>query len=403
MFVVDQRFADVMSRWYDDFMKDLYQERFPIQHNNGPHHILMAAPVYGMEFLETFCSYSLPTIVAEANAQALWGRCTMAIFTDKKSKRMLIGGAHAIKKYGIELVVFEIPDYVMEEINAHFMNRFWILGIVHSLAMQLCARWQMGFHMYVPDHVYDKKYFMHMGALQNKHKVILQTGITGRIDPIRTVLDKKYRTLHNNDGRIEVDALDLSDLAMQHLHIQSQQYLMNYATFPDNIPYTQFQVWRMNDHLQIYSGFHNPVWMDYDTCARVASSSLSTLDTRMPELGIVDYYVPQVEDKMVYIEISSDAKSGLSPPAIKELWIDRAWEQLRYERKYMRFRERPAIVPLRLGLDIQPRPTTQEHVDKMQNSINELLLTEIGESAIRRVIGIKPGPELLPWSYMSLG
>jgi hypothetical protein len=296
MFTVDQRFADVMNRWYDEFMDDLYRERMPIQNMNGPNHMLLSTPVWGPKFCEIFCSYTLPSIIADKNAQALWGRSTLALFTDRASKRMLLGGSHAIKKYGVELVVFTIPDYVMDEVKSHFMNGFWVLGNVHSLAMQLCARWQMGFHMLVGDHVYDKEYFANLDRLKQKHKVILQTGVTGRIGPIAQVLDSKYRRVSDNDGRIEINALELSDLAMQHLHIQTQQYLMNEATFPNNIPYTQFQIWRMHDHLQIYSGFHNPVWMSYDSCARVSSSSLSTLDTRMPELGITDYYIPSLED-----------------------------------------------------------------------------------------------------------
>lgn len=398
MFTVDPKFASALNDWYDAEIAYLFENRVNSK-QNGDKHILMAMPLWGMDYMESFVNYSMPSMLARNNANALAGRCTIILFTDKLSKRILIGGTHAFKKYNIELIVREMPPPVMSELKSHFMNVFWVLGAAHSIAMQYATRWTMGFSMAVADQVYSNNYFSNLEALQYEHDVILQTGISGYLDPVCKELDAMHR---QPSGVISIDALDLNNLAFRHLHVQTQQYMMNDALFPNGIPCTQFQVYHLADRLEIYSGYHNPVWMSYEKCAQVASSSLSTLDTRVPQLGVTDYYVPQEHDNMAYIEISTPRKGALSPKRAQEQWIDRAWEQMQYDTAYMKYRQTPSIVPIDYMEQCKWMPpehkiVDEEFVTKMRKETDDLLLREMGASAIRRAKQPHLPKELLTW------
>lgn len=389
MFHVDPKFGALCERWYDDDMAWLYSHRVN-NSQNGDKHIMLACPVYGAAFAEMFCSYCVPSLIADANARALRNRATLVVFTDKATFRLIMSGCHALRKYGIEFIPRLVPDYVMDEINGHFMNKMWVLGMVHSIAMQMCTRWDMGFSMTVPDVVYSDGFFERLLELQYEHNVILQSSITAQLNPMFTELDRVYR---KSDGSISISACDLGMLGWKFLHPQNQQYIMNKAVFPHSIPYTQFQFWQMQDHVQIYSGFSNPIWISHDQCMRVSSASLSTLDTRIPKLGIVDYYVPDLSDNMALVDVSTEEKPAVAPRVTIEDWIDRAWEQLSFNPAFMSYRKRPSKV----YIGDQPEYVAQSHVDKMQNLIDTMLLEGRANAMFRRINGKVVIPEFAPW------
>lgn len=396
MFDVNPQFGALMNRWYDEEMDRLYGMRTQGKKYNGKDHITMIAPVWGLEYLETLCNYSLPTILSERNRDALKGRATLLLFTDDNSYRMLLGATHAVSKYGIELVVRKIPQYVMDARTQDPMSSFWILGVTHSIGMQYCVRWRTGFHMYVPDHAYSETYFERMERMQKKHDVILQCTASADIDRVRPLLEP----FRHKDGSINISAAAMGKIAIENLHIQSQQYLMNNATLPDNIPFTQFQFWRMKNQLRIYTGFMNPVWMSYKHLCKVGSSSLSTLDTRMPDMMIEKFAVPGIEEEMVYLELSGKNKGGAAHRSSRNMWIDRAWEQMQYKTEYMSFRQAPSFLPIPEQPDNMS--ATEEQVAEMQGAINQILLEERGNSAIRRAQGLVVPEELKTWDIHKL-
>jgi len=383
-----------MNAWYDSEMAFLYGNRYVPRASLQQNHILMAAPVWGVEFMETFVNYCIPSILAERNRKALASRCTLLLFTNRDSQRALLSTTHALSKYGIELVLRRIPDAVADEINKDNMNKFWTLGVAHTLAIQHAVRYGMGFSMLVPDHIYSDHYYESLSNMQQQHDVILQTSITADIEGMRNGLTGARRS----DGSIEISAQELGELGFRHMHAQTKQYMIKPTDFPDKMPYTQFQVWTRKDSLAIYSGFFNPVWMSYAQCARIASASLSTLDTRMPDMDIQKFAVPGLEQEMVYIEMSSSSKLAMAPVVGKNIWIDRAWEQMKYDPAYMPYRQAPSHVPIM----IQDEYATDEQIITTQKQIDAMLLAERGNSAIRRVTGPKILPEYATWDVHKL-
>lgn len=389
MMTVSPAFGAACAQWYDEEIAWLYGSR--VSNINGPHHIMLACPVYGPAFAEMFCSYSIPSIVAEKNARALQRRCTLVVFTDKPTFRLIMSGCHALSKYNIEFIPRIIPDYVMEKINHDIMNRMWVLGLVHSIAMQMCVRWGMGFSMTVPDVTYSRDYFYNLYPLQNDHDVILQSTITADLDGFYRGLDKSYRM---DSGAISIDARDMGMLGYKHLHQQNKQYICNNASFPDLMPYTQFQMWRMFDTIEIYTGFSNPVWLSHAQCAKVASSSLSTLDTRIPQLRVDKFYVPTLDDDMHLVDVSGPDKAANAPLSNRDDWIDGAWERLSYNPAFMPYRKVPHTVYIGVHGDGYVAPS---YVEKMQAKIDDLLLAERANSMFRRINGKYIVPALAPW------
>jgi hypothetical protein len=389
MIPVDPKFGALCNNWYDAEIAWLYGQRRIVSRDK---HMMLACPVFGTEFAEMYGGYSVPSIVAAENAAALKDHATIVVFTDKRTFRLIMSACHALEnKFKIEFIPRLIPDEIMAEIHTNIMNPMWILGLTHSIAMQMCVRWGMGFSMTVPDVVYSRSYFARLEELKHEHDVILQSTITADVEGLFTLLDKNYRM---KDGSISVDARWLGMIAYKHLHKQNQQYIMNNATFPDAVPYTQFQMWRMFDHIQIYTGFSNPVWLSHKQCMKVASASLSTLDTRIPKLGVVDFYIPTLDDDMLLVDVSTDAKAANAPLSNRDDWIDGAWERLAYDPAYMRYRNRAHTVYIGEHGDGY---VGQDHVGLTQMQIHNMLIDERANSMYRRINGKVIPAALAPW------
>ncbi len=389
MIPVDPAFGALCSNWYDAEIAWLYGQRRIVSRDK---HMMLACPVFGNEFAEMYGGYSVPSIVAAENAAALRDKATIVVFTDKRTFRLIMSACHALEnKFKIEFIPRLIPDEIMQEVHTNIMNPMWILGLTHSIAMQMCVRWGMGFSMTVPDVVYSRSYFARLDELKQQHDVILQSTITADMEGLYTGLDKMYRM---QDGSISIHARDLGVLAYKHLHKQNQQYIMNNATFPDAVPYTQFQMWRMFDHMQIYTGFSNPVWLAHAQCMKVASSSLSTLDTRIPQLKVTDFYVPTLDDDMHLVDVSGPGKAANAPLSNRDDWIDGAWERLAYDPAYMRYRTRPHTVYIGEHGDQYVSPG---HVELSQRKIDDMLLQERANSMYRRINGKVIPAALAPW------
>jgi hypothetical protein len=389
MIPVDPAFGALCSNWYDRDIAWLYGQRRIVSSNK---HMMLACPVYGQMFAEMYGGYSVPSIVAGQNAYALRDKATIVVFTDKYTFRTVMSACHTLEnKFKIEFIPRLIPDEVMEVRNNNIMNTMWILGMVHSIAMQMCVRWGMGFSMTVPDVAYSNGYFARLDELKQDHDVILQSTITADMEGLFTELDKAHRM---QDGSIDVSARQLGMLGYKHLHKQNQQYIMNNATFPDAVPYTQFQMWRMFDHIQIYTGFSNPVWLSHEQCMKVASSSLSTLDTRIPQLKVNDFYIPTLDDDMLLVDVSTDAKAANAPLSNRDDWIDGAWERLAYDPAYMKYRKRAHTVYIGKHNDGYVAPS---HVEQTQAKIDDMLLQERANSMYRRINGKVIPSALAPW------
>jgi hypothetical protein len=239
--------------------------------------------------------------------------------------------------------------------------------------------------------VYSNNYFARLEELKLEHDVILQSTITADMEGLFTLLDKNFR---KQDGTISIDARWLGMIAYKHLHKQNQQYIMNNASFPDAVPYTQFQMWRMFDHIQIYTGFSNPVWLAHSQCMKVASSSLSTLDTRIPQLKVTDFYIPTLDDDMALVDVSGPGKAANAPLANRDDWIDGAWERLAYSPEYMQYRKRAHTVYIgEHGGDYVGQGT----VNKVQDAIDTMLLDQRANSMYRRINGKVIPASLAPW------
>ena len=227
--VVDQKvYIPALKRWFWGEMRRLTS--LPSAPATG---LLMGCPLYALtkedgtrdeDFIDRFFFFCLPSILAKRNAAVLQGNCTIVIATDEGSyERFWLMRRKLRQNHGIDCQIVIIPDDIMALVNDRPLNKYWLLGTVQQLLLQMAASAGQGFHMLMPDHIYSHAYFENLFRLsiQDGFEGLAQTGISADIEGVLPELEQ-YRT---DSGALEIPDVDLGDMGYRHLHKQISHQL----------------------------------------------------------------------------------------------------------------------------------------------------------------------------------
>ena len=123
----------LMQPWFDAEHADLYGHA--IVKGDG---ILMGFPVWGKDFIDRFFAYTVPTLMAPANLEALKGRCRLVIYHEREAKPYIHRLTGWVRRGGIESSSID-PDDVMESVPQ-------FLGAVPGTAVvgNILTTWRAG-------------------------------------------------------------------------------------------------------------------------------------------------------------------------------------------------------------------------------------------------------------------
>ena len=330
-----QESLPTLQKWFGDVIVELWG-REPTSDRRW---LLAGCPVWG-SYVRTLTDWCLPTMLAPENLKALRGSW-LVFFTDVAGYPEVLKATHQFAQHNIVPIVKLMPDEVLNVINRHHSNRYWVLGACHNILMRMADRMDAGYHMMAPDHLYGQRYFANLKRLAPQHEIIAQTGISAEIQgAIRELI--KYR---NAQGWIAVPDRDLGTIAWRNLHAQTRAYIMNDAQLFDRMPHSHFMAWQGRDAVYTYCCHQNAAWLGPNVCHRAPNFMPATIDTRLPHFGNQMYF-PTVDDGMTFIEVSDASKAAQTAPVGRDFFVSRCWAQTGFNSDYFPTFMQPSVTPI---------------------------------------------------------
>lgn len=333
-------YAFALERFFGDSMAHIYsttQEK-----REG---LLMGCPVWGDLYIARFRAMCLPTLLSAKNLDALRGRCRMVLFTDKPNFTSLWDITRQLERSdaGIDLQIHVIPDELMRGLGVVDNAKYWILGVISNILVQMAGRLGMGYHSLHPDHLYGEAYFQNLERLSQTHEAICQTGISADVDGVWKCLEAHRLP----DGTIPIPDRDLGTIGWANLHKQTQACLMVPGSIPTSLPDSHFMLWQGKDKLHLYCCHMNAAYMSPRLCNMAKPRIPATLDAELPSFMPPDnFYVPTAEDGVTFIEVSDDSKWSQPKRVNLEKFAERCFSQTRWQDDWLPWFRKVCEVPI---------------------------------------------------------
>lgn len=335
----------LMQPWFNAEHEDLYGRAMP--KGEG---VLMACPLWGREYIERFAYYSIPTLLAPANAAALKDRSRLVLFIPAAARPMLHRLTRGLANAGIEPIFRDIPENVMAMLyRGDYGARFRALAVVDNIGTHMAGRARMGFHMYQPDQAYSHRYFENLDRLGKDHHAIVHMGFNVNLASAEMEIER-YRI---GTGALVFPDRELGDLGYRHMHPQCRLHSMNDASIPDRLPASHRLWWQGQDTVHFHSAHVHPAWLSPELCLDSPVAFTSTLDTLLPEYvppnekGEIEFYVPTVDDGMVYVELSDGGKPANRPYIPMADFCGDFWRNSSFGDAYTPYFKRSIPVPIK--------------------------------------------------------
>lgn len=341
----------------------------PPQRRGG---LLLGGLCYGKEFIDRFARYCMASIVAPENLAALKERSLILLYTDAAHRTRLLETLRPLVPAGLDIMVRDVPDELLELLPRHGAMRYLLLGAVQNLTLQTAARLGMGYHMLMPDHIHAERYFARLMKLAETHDAVIQTGISASWAGAAEPLEQHRRP----DGEIVIDDRTLCTIGWKHLHRQMQVYVMNHARIPDHMPMSHYMLWQARDRLAIYCPHLNPAYLSAQLCQIApiwgGQDVFGTLDTRLPALlGGATVYIPGVDDGLGFIEVSDDSKAVRPGYTDRLTWAAICWRNVGFMENHMPLFRQVCELPIEEQPDGLDRETIEAQHAQVVNALYE--------------------------------
>jgi hypothetical protein len=308
--------------WFANELAKLYA----LDPTNEPG-LLMGFPVWGETYIDRFARFCMPSMLAPANAEALRNLAAkLVIYTAPADFVSVWRKTLPLEQAGIRIVIDRIPPELLDGPDPN--HKYQLLGTVQNLLIQRAARTGMGFHMIMPDIVYNERYFAALADLATRHEAVALGCLSSDIETLGPELDA-YRS----GKALCVPSRALGTLGWKHVHQQTRASLLNGAA-PENMPKSNLMVWLGRDAVHIASPHTNPAWIGPRLCRRAPVLTPVTLDAEIPALMPNGFHMPGPDEDMILVELSDDAKRA---PARGDLdyFVTVSWMQMNYDSRFL--------------------------------------------------------------------
>lgn len=344
--------ATDLDAWLANQLADLYAA--PPTDTPG---MLLAAAVWGEPYIDRLARYSVPTLLTPENLEALHRFNTkVLLLTTKQDYLRLWRATMPIERAGLPLQFAYVPQELLTGPDPS--HKFQALGTLQALMLQKAAREGRGLHMYMPDHVYDRRYFATLASLVEHHEAIAHGAVSVSIETAAAELEA-----HREGRFIAIPGRTLGDIGWRHLHPQTRAVLLN-GVGTGGLPRSHAMLWQGRDALHLAGPFGNPAWIGPRLCRMAPVVAPTTLDAELPHLMPDGFYIPTPADEMVCVELS-DAGKVAPKVAGPEDFTSVSWIQMNFDDAYLPVTRRRTLIPIEPREDGMNEAAIQEHHDAL--------------------------------------
>jgi hypothetical protein len=330
--------APLLAAWFEHEIGELHKT-CPTEHGG----LLMGTPVWGAEYVERMCTYSLPCLGAPKNLEALSGKAVIVFYGVRADRGALFKATRWLRQVGIHTLFRDIPKELIDNIG-HPEDKYGILSVVQNVIAHMAGHNGMAMHMYCADHAYADGYFHSLARLGAKHPAIIQQGMSANIDTLADDLEK-FRD--PDTGALAVPAETLGGLTLKHIHARTGKTIANGLKFPDEWPSSHQVSWIGKDAVHMAATPQNVAYLCPELCMDAPVAFTSTLDMLPPEyIPPGQWYMAGRDDGMVFCELSGEK---LVPPFIKgslDQFILRHWQQVSFVDDYTPYFAQRCLTPI---------------------------------------------------------
>lgn len=364
-----------LAKFFNDELEAQYAA--PPSHGNGG--LLMGCALWGETYIERFAEFCFPSIVAPRNRAALKGRTRLVVFTPAPTVAAVCRGLAPTQEWGIETVVRRIPDAAMEVGKS---NRYWLLGTIQSLTLEMSKRAGMAYHMLMPDHVYSAAYFENLWRMADGGaEIIVQCGISADI----ARCGPELQTHRLEDGTLAIPDRTLGDIGWRALHPQMQAFSMMEAKVPELMPSAFYLLWPGKDKLVIHCCHANPAYLSAKVTAKAPipptafPHMISTIDTKLPALcRPAPVHFAQIDDGMTFIEVSDAGKPAVAKFVPPDEFSAICWSKANFNDAYLSFFRQRCEVPI----EPQERYLPDDRIRREPKVLHDLLVANKAQAAL---------------------
>lgn len=352
--------GSIYESWFTAEIGKLY-ERWPTADPG----ILLGCAVWGDPvYRDRLLQFCLPSLMSPANLEALRAmRCRLVLFTD--DFQGLWRRTAFLEQAGISLQIRALPKDLLEANKDQLTHKFWILGTVQNLLVQMAARQGWGFHMLMPDHLYGHRYMPSLQRLSMEHEGLPQAGVSIDIDAAKSDIEA-----HRRDAVITIEDRELGDMAVRYMHQQTQSALVD----KEDWAHHNILVWRGQDGLHLANPLINPAWLSPRLCRQAPVLVPVTLDGETASLMPPGtWHIPAASDGMTFLELSDSRKAAPDRTDFQG-FAETCWEQMNFSDDCLPFFRRRTVVP-----------TTHEPA-----GVPEAEIEGHNQAIVDALIGIKP-------------
>lgn len=362
------RFIPALREWFDQELADLGERFQP----NQPA-LMMALPVWGREYIDTFTNFCIPTLLSPSNIQALVGRTLLVLHTSQDDFDYLLSKVKRLEDYRFELEIRIIPQHLLDMVPERTTNKYWLLGTCQHFYLKYARHKGMGFHMLMPDHVYSNEFFPNLLRLADQHDIIAQTSMNVSLERSRETLEA-YRY----GEFICIDPVGLTQMAFDNLHDGIRAVIMNGRDIENNIPVSNFIMWKSVDAIYAFSPHASLLYLSPRLLENCPMCLHNALDTGIPYFAQgMEVYVPTIADNMSYVELSHDSKQFNTHATTLVDFCLRFWVLAHFNSDYLK------VFALKSAFPILPDGdgVDEKEVDRQMSIILEVL--KISKEEIR--------------------
>lgn len=333
-----------------------------------PHGFLLGCPVWGEAFIDRFTRYCLPSMFAPSNLETFDGsNAAIILYTDMPGFLRLQDVMSYVERLRVKVVLRIIPQDVLDDVSQRPGAVYEVLGIVQNLLVKMAARCGAGLHVMYPDVAYSDGYFRRLAALTVRHSAIVQSCFS--VDETLTLpfLDK-YR---DEDGFLVVPPTDMWEISWQCRHKQTAATLLEpTAEFPTGWPKSHMVIWKGRNSVQIACPHTNPVWLAPSVCALAPMLPPSTLDAQLPQIITGDFHVAQPEDRLAFLEISTDDKEAPQNGIEESAFVKEWWSRVNFDDDYLRFAAHRSHILIREGVGLPDFMIDAQHEQMLRTLVD---------------------------------
>lgn len=338
------RFLPALGNWFHEERMLLASQPMLFLHKPT---LMMGVAVWGRKFIDTFLNYCIPTLLTPANLAALNGRLLLVIHVDQDNFEYLKNQVKFLEEKSIDLEIHLIPDHILEMVPERETNKYWLLGTIQHFYLLEAAHKGMNFHMLMPDHIYSEAFFTNLLKCAQEHEIIIQSSINGELERCVDALDKL-----RSEECIAINAKDLMTLGFENLHEGIKPCIMNGRDAFDNIPVSNYLIWRGENAIYTFSPHASLLYISNRLLRQITLRLHNALDTQIPYYaGSVQPYKPTIRDEIAYIEIT-EASKGFATQSVGFFeFCFRYWVLTHFNRQYEAIYKEPNPFPVSPQID----------------------------------------------------